>query len=40
MAIFSNEYVLGGLIVGVLIAGGTAWAKTRNWFSESKDKES
>jgi len=36
MAIFSNEYVLGGVIVGLIIVGGLIWTKSRNLFGDKK----
>ena len=39
LAIFSNEYVLGGAIIAVLFSTGIVWRKTRGKFSGS-DKES
>ena len=39
-ALISNEYVLGGIIIGVLIGGGLIWKKSRNLFgSDPKSKK-
>ena len=37
MGILSNEYVLGGLLIGVLIGGGVIWKKSRKIFGSKKD---
>lgn len=38
MAIFSNEYVLGGLAIGLIIGSAIIWKKSRNFFNPP-DKE-
>lgn len=30
-ALLGNEWVLGGIGIGVLLVGGTIWRKTRSW---------
>lgn len=34
--LLSNEYVLGGIIIGVLLGGGVVWKRTRNMFGGDK----
>ena len=36
MAIFSNEYVLGGALIALLIGGGIVWKKSRSLFGGPK----
>jgi hypothetical protein len=36
-AIFTSEYVLGGMAVAVLLFGGAIWRKTRKWNNDDKE---
>lgn len=38
MAILSNEYVLGGVAIAVIIGGGIIYARTRKFFGAKKDE--
>jgi hypothetical protein len=40
MAILYNEYVLGGLAVGLIIGSAILWRKTRSFFNPSDKKDS
>jgi|DEB0MinimDraft_3_1074331.scaffolds.fasta_scaffold69403_3 hypothetical protein len=40
MAILSNEYVLGGIAIGLIIGSAIVWRKTRSFFNPSDKKDS
>lgn len=38
MAILSNEYVLGGIIIGLIVGGGLIWTRSRSFFNNKDPK--